>query len=298
MNAYKREVLWQALNQIAPLQLAGSWDNVGPLLESVPHPSLTKIQDEKILLTIDLTESVFEEALAGGYTCIVTYHPIIFGGLKRLTLDHSQSRTLLRAAQAGIAIYSPHTALDAVSGGVCDWLVACSLSEQKPSYPFEFKQDFVTYTPIEPDLNDATQGAGRVCQLNIPISIAELCRNLEKNLSRSLSQIQQKPYLRLALSSQVNIEQKVSKIAFCPGAGGSLFKPLNDVDLLITGEMSHHDLLARTQSGTSVILTEHSRCERGYLQSYQSLIMKSLAVQVGIAQSDDDPLQLFTPLLV
>ena len=109
-----------ALDGIAPLRLAEEWDNVGLLLEPRGDDPAVK----KIFFTIDLTAPVYDEAVAFGADFIVAYHPIIFGGLKRLTQAKPQSRTLLDAAARGIAIYSPHTALDAVDGGVNDWLLA------------------------------------------------------------------------------------------------------------------------------------------------------------------------------
>lgn len=63
------------------------------------------------------------EAIQLHASFVVTYHPIIFRGLKSLTLSDPQQETLLRLAQHGISVYSPHTAVDAAIGGVNDWLV-------------------------------------------------------------------------------------------------------------------------------------------------------------------------------
>ena len=116
----KRQEIWSYLQQIIPLKLAGSWDNVGILVDPAPiHEG-----DERIFLTIDLTEAVLEEALAWNASIIIAYHPPIFSGLKTLSIHRNHSNLLVRAIQAGIGIYSPHSALDAVSGGMCDWLSA------------------------------------------------------------------------------------------------------------------------------------------------------------------------------
>ena len=80
----------------------------------------------------------------------------------------------------------------------------------------------------------------------------------------------------------------------CPGAGGSLFKSLPNPDLLVTGEMSHHDVLAHVEKGTAVILTEHTRCERGFLKIlFEEYLSQALSVTVVLAQSDDDPMYLY-----
>ena len=108
----------QALQKIAPLNLAGSWDNVGLLVEPTQRETV-----HKIFLTNDLTEEVVDEAISqGGVGFIVAYHPPIFAPLKRLTTATFKERVILKVIEAKIAVYSPHTALDAVGGGVNDWL--------------------------------------------------------------------------------------------------------------------------------------------------------------------------------
>ena len=126
-----RDELLHTLERLAPLSLAGSWDNVGLLVESSAD---REAPVRAVLLTIDLNEAVFQEAIELGVELIIAYHPPIFSGLKRLRRGQGGERRLLEAIAAGIDIYSPHTALDAVSGGVCDWLGAClgPLSLSKP----------------------------------------------------------------------------------------------------------------------------------------------------------------------
>lgn len=112
------------LESIAPLEHAEPWDNVGLLLEPASDrrdpaapPSVTRV-----LLTVDLTDVVLTEAIAADADLIVAYHPPWFQPLKRLSARRPGERVLLAAARAGIAIHSPHTALDAATGGVNDWL--------------------------------------------------------------------------------------------------------------------------------------------------------------------------------
>jgi len=110
-----------ALEALAPLALAASWDNVGLLVEPPPgHDVVVR----RVLLTIDLGERELDEALASGCELVVAYHPPIFQPLSRLTRASAVERVVLRAVAHGVAVYSPHTALDAVSGGVNDWLLA------------------------------------------------------------------------------------------------------------------------------------------------------------------------------
>ena len=66
------------------------------------------------------------------------------------------------------------------------------------------------------------------------------------------------------------------------------------MDLLVTGEMRHHDVLARVASGTSVILTDHSHSERGYLPVLAARLAEALAsgVEVRVSEVDADPLRI------
>ena len=112
----------KVLEEIAPTLHAEPWDNVGLLLEP-SSPQLIK----RVAITNDLTEEVLEEILTlwtgGGSGLVVSYHPPLFKPLKRLTQSSSKERVLVRAIEANLAVYSPHTALDNMAGGINDWLL-------------------------------------------------------------------------------------------------------------------------------------------------------------------------------
>ena len=114
--------LVDAMGTIAPLRFAEPWDRVGLLIGRPESPLAGGI-----LLTIDLTEPVLEEAVAKGARAIVAYHAPIWEPIKRLTSETSRGRILLGCAEAGISVYTPHTALDAAPGGVNDWLETLKL---------------------------------------------------------------------------------------------------------------------------------------------------------------------------
>ena len=114
-----RASLFAVLENIAPLSLAESWDNVG-LLVGEPAGDM----GGPALLTIDLTDEVMDEAEAMGCSVIVAYHPPIFVPIKRIVCTNTKQRLVHRAIKAGISIYSPHTALDAAENGLNDWLIS------------------------------------------------------------------------------------------------------------------------------------------------------------------------------
>lgn len=108
--------LVRVMESIAPRRFAAEWDNVGLLLGTREDDA------RRVLLTIDLTDAVLNEAIAQKATAIIAYHPPIFVPLKSLADGSARERLLLRAARAGLAVYSPHTALDAAPDGLTDWL--------------------------------------------------------------------------------------------------------------------------------------------------------------------------------
>src|SRR4030042_4122158 len=102
----------EKIDKIVPLKLAQDWDNVG-LLIGDPQRNV-----KNMLLTIDITNDVLAEAKRSRTDLIISYHPVIWDGLKKIKGDD----IVFDLIQAGIAVFSIHTALDAVVGGVNDGL--------------------------------------------------------------------------------------------------------------------------------------------------------------------------------
>src|SRR6266496_3485958 len=102
----------KALEEIAPPAMAEAWDNVGLLVGDA------KQSVNRALITIDYTDEVAEEARQAGCDLIIAYHPLLFNPIKRLTAPN----LIFDAVRLGMAIYSPHTALDVVEGGTNDML--------------------------------------------------------------------------------------------------------------------------------------------------------------------------------
>lgn len=115
MNVYD---IVRVVQKIAPLHYAADWDNVGLLVGAHDWPA------DSILLTIDLTWEVLQEAIDKQADMVIAYHPPIFSSLKSITDGSEKTRIILEAIKAGLSIYSPHTALDAAPGGVNDWLAS------------------------------------------------------------------------------------------------------------------------------------------------------------------------------
>lgn len=115
-----------ALEAIAPLSLAESWDNVGLIVGDRSAPAT------RAMLCIDYTPAVRDEARDARCDLIVAYHPPIFDPIKRVTADGTTG-LIHDAIRRGVAIYSPHTALDVAPGGTNDVLAdVISLQDRRP----------------------------------------------------------------------------------------------------------------------------------------------------------------------
>jgi dinuclear metal center YbgI/SA1388 family protein len=118
------------LRDLAPLQFAASWDNVGLLLGD-PAAGV-----ERIMTCLTVTPESAAEAVQERAQLIVTHHPILFRPVQRLTAATPEGRMLLELARAGVAVYSPHTAFDDAPGGINDLLAGkLGLSDVRPLRP-------------------------------------------------------------------------------------------------------------------------------------------------------------------
>lgn len=377
--------LVDAMESIAPRKLKEDWDKVGLQL-GAPQREITG----PILLTIDLTERVLQEAIDAKAGAIVAYHPPIFSPLESLT-DRTHTERIVRGcAEAGIAIYTPHTALDAAEGGITDWLcegVSAPVGEVRegfiqgdcraliPAIGGEPDREVkvITFVPSEhaDQLRAAlgTAGAGgigkyKLCSFNtkgegtfLPDEganptigeIGSLTRVKETRIEmvcskRALAIVietlkQFHPYetpaydivelypepvrrvgpgRRLVLDRPASIETIADRlkhhldrsriryalapeheskthafrtIAIVPGSGGMLWKDARDqgCELFITGEMTHHNILAARQSGISILLAGHTNTERGYLPRLRTRLQELLpSASLILSVSDQD----------
>lgn len=248
------------LHEVAPLELAAEWDNVGLLVQPNARPRRVA----RALLAVDLSLAVAAEAIAARADLVVSYHPPIFHGWKRLHADGGAQEAVLRAAAAGIAVYSPHTALDAAPSGLADWLVECVLGGEAPK-----------------EVRPCGDGEfGRVIALAKPLPFAALLHRCKKRFGvRSLQ-----------IARPAKTSAKVTSIAVAAGAGGSVLRGAA-ADVLVTGEMSHHDALAAIAAGRSVVLAGHSNTERGFLPVLAKRLRNAFGrdLDVRVSKADRDP---------
>ncbi|KAI5920526.1 GTP cyclohydrolase 1 type 2/Nif3 [Camillea tinctor] len=282
----------KAMQTLFPEELADSaWDNTGLLLEEAPSFASKPESGlpPTVLLTNDLTADVVSEALEEGAKMIVCYHPVIFRPLKSLTTKDPMQTQLLRLIAAGISVYCPHTAMDAASGGLNDWLCDILLAG-------DAQVQRTVVQPISRPLPNGHQGTGygRTVELANGITLNTLLKRLSAGIG-------DQRHIMVASPPSVKdyVEnQNITKIAVCAGSGADILKN-TDAHVLVTGEMAHHYALRHTQLGQTVVTVFHSNSERKYLeQRLKPMLEVELEttkygnVRVLVSKADHDPFEI------
>jgi dinuclear metal center YbgI/SA1388 family protein len=275
----------QIIERIAPKSWAEAWDNVGLLVGSVSAPI------KRILISLDGTLEVVEEAKAYGAQLIVAHHPIIFSPLKNLRADNTAAQVPLRLLQYEIGYYAAHTNLDqsifSSSRGLGEIL---GLQEMKI-----LEEPANNHTPLL-DRGEA-RGYGVSGYLTHPEKLGVLWKSFLDRLS--LSGIYAKPYDLGGVRLAGSLEKEVRKVAIVNGSGGrfvpkALFK---GADLLITGDVDHHSVLDALDGGMAVGDLGHFLSEAPMLQTMKHYLSseKSLqGIEIRVSSNNRSPWLLLT----
>ncbi len=258
----------QLIEKIAPKSWAEDWDNVGLLVGSGSKPL------ERILITLDGTLEVVEEAKNLGAQLIVAHHPIIFRPLKNLRSDNAGALVPLRLLQHGIGYYAAHTNLD-----------------QSVFSASRILGEILGLERMEL-LEGEERGYGVCGYLPHPEKLRVLWKRFLEGLTKSgvYAQNYELSGVRLAGS----LEKEVRKIAIVNGSGGrfvsnALFK---GADLLITGDVDHHSALDALEGGMAIGDLGHFLSEAPMLQKifHYLTTQKSLqGIEVKVSSINRSP---------
>lgn len=221
--------LYRLLEEHIPAELACDWDNDGRMVVPCGEKKV-----EKVLICLDVTESAVDYAIEGGFDCIISHHPIIFNSIKNIDSDNYLCRKLCKLIKNGIAVFSFHTRLDKVSGGVNDALADI----------FELKNIA--------DFSDV----GRMGECS-PVSLGRFATLVKEWLNTD------RPLVC------VDSGRKVNKIAIVGGSGKGYLEEAYEkgCDTFITGEMPYNCEHEAKEMGINLIcaghyFTENIVCER------------------------------------
>lgn len=213
--------VFDKLNERAPTSLKMGFDNVGLLAGK------SGAQVSMVIVTLDITENVIEEARNLGAQLIVSHHPLTFEGLKSVTDRGPTERKFLRLIESGIAAICMHTNLDVAEGGVNDSLAAALGARVL-------------------DKLNKEENVSRLCELDEAMEFGAFLELVKTRLGAN--------GLRYA-----GPEKPVKRLGLCGGAGaGDLELALAaGCDTYLTADVKHHQFIAANEAGINLIDAGH-----------------------------------------
>lgn len=213
--------IYDLIHAFAPFNTQMEWDNSGLLVGS-------PVQEvQKVLVALDVTEPVIDEALETGSNLIVTHHPLMLNALHKLTDDNFEGRLIRRLIRENISLISAHTNLDQAAGGINDTLaVRCGLT------------DF------------SGEGFFRCGTLSVPMSVRSYADLLRENLKTTVR----------VMAPENRI---IHRIGLSSGSGGGEWFRAAETgcDAFVSGEIKHHFALAMADAGIAVFACGHFETE-------------------------------------
>ena len=206
---FKVKDVTKVIEEFAPLSIQEKWDNSGLCIGSPDSPATS------VLLGLDCTPELVDEAVECGADMIVTHHPLIFSGLKKISPDDMIGKAVFKAIKAGISIYAAHTNADKVIAGVSGAMAAkLGLKDVE----------------ILSDEGEGT-GLGVVGNLPEPLTVEQAVELVKNSFSLS------------ALRASRPLEGKIERVAMCGGSGGSLIAAAKaaGAQLYLSGDISYHN---------------------------------------------------------
>ncbi|HTQ40272.1 MAG TPA: Nif3-like dinuclear metal center hexameric protein [Pirellulales bacterium] len=250
------------LEDFAPHRLAAEWDNVGLLVGDA------KRNVQRIMTCLTVTPHSVQEAVSEKAELIVAHHPFPFREFKRISADTTEGRMLLEVIEAGIAVYSPHTAFDSARSGINQRLAeGLGLSD---------------VGPLVSDIADPKLGAGRY---GFPEASATLGR-----VATRLKDFLNLPGVHLVGNAQM----PVRAVAVACGSGGELLEAAHRAgcDCFVTGETRFHTCLAAEAMGMGLILAGHFASERFAVERLAEMLAAQFpAATVWPCRAERDPVQ-------
>ncbi len=239
--------LIRLLDDIADPSLASDWDNPG-LLVGNPGSEI-----KKVLLCVDATDEVIDEACEYRVDMIISHHPLIFGGIKKVNSDDFVGRRIIRLIQNDMACFAMHTNFD----------VSCMGDEAAEKIGLKDSEVL--------QLTDEAAGFGRVGYLEDDISVYKLCDMIKERFDLETVKV------------FGDLQASVRKVAIMPGSGSSSIKDAvkSGAQVLITGDIGHHDGIDAVAKDLIIIDAGHFGIEKifvDYMKDYLERNARELEV--------------------
>lgn len=232
----KLRTIMDWLEQLSPLQYAEEWDNVGLLLGDEEQ------EIRHIMIALDASDAVVRQAVEQKADLLLTHHPMIFRPLKQINNRSMIGRRIWKLATNQICYYAMHTNFD-VKGGMAD--LAAQRLELSDTEPLEV-------TVVE---GSQPEGIGKVGRIAEPMTVEQLAHKVREAFNIENVMLYGNP------------EKQVTRVAISPGSGKSEIEhALNKkADVLITGDIGHHEGIDAVDMGLEIIDATHYGLEHIFI---------------------------------
>lgn len=243
----------ELLEKQSPKSYACDWDNVGLLVGREDK------EIQKIYIALDATDEAIEEAIANGADMLLTHHPMIFKGMKRVTQEDFIGRRIIRLIQNDMVYYAMHTNFDVMG-----------MADLAADYLGISDTRVLEITSVS---ETGEEGIGRYGSLKKEMTVWECCEEVKQAFSLENVKV------------FGDLERKVKTAAISPGSGKSVISNALQagVDVLITGDIDHHEGIDAVAQNMTVIDAGHYGVEHifiPYMEQYLKREAKELEIAV------------------
>ncbi|HJB07758.1 MAG TPA: Nif3-like dinuclear metal center hexameric protein [Candidatus Enterocloster faecavium] len=247
------------LRGLAPEEWACEWDNPGLIAGRMEK------EVKRIFVALDATDQIVEEAVRTGADLLLTHHPLVFKAVKQVNDQNFITRRLLRLIQADISYYAMHTNFDAAPGCMAD--LAAKRIGILQGQPLE----------VMGEAEGLPFGIGKWGELEKPACLSQLAKEVKEKFGL--------PYV--LVYGEEHPERKLTRAAVCPGSGGSEIEAAirAGAEVLITGDISHHQGIDAAARGMAVIDGGHYGLEHIFVEFMGGWLEKQLGSGIQVIQA-------------
>lgn len=238
----------QVIEAAYPREAALDFDNVGLLAGRAEK------EVKRVYIALDATDAVIDRAVEEGADMLITHHPLIFSPLKKVTDEDFVSRRVVKLIQNDISYYAMHTNYDVLG--------MAELAEKI----LGIRNTEVLDITMEKD--GKPEGIGRIGELEKPMTLEECCVYVKHKLNLG------------SLKVFGDMQAEVSRLAISPGSGKTAIAAAiaKGADVLVTGDIGHHDGLDAVEQGLAVIDAGHYGTEYIFIDDMRRFLEDKLPV--------------------
>lgn len=227
-----------------PKHAALEWDNVGLLV------GRTEKDVKKIYVALDATDEVIERAVAADADMLITHHPLLFSPLKKITDEHFIGGRVVKLLQHDISYYAMHTNYDVC--GMAD--ISAAILGLDGAETLEVTDE------------ESREGIGRVGKLVCPMSL------------QSCGEFIKEKFQLDSVKVFGDLSSTVQRVAICPGSGKGMTELAleKNADVLVTGDIGHHEGIDAVAQGLAIIDAGHYGLEHIFIEDMANYLRKNV----------------------